>query len=84
MTYNLGSDLSKDLFSLLENGDDVNDYNVIIKVAEKEFHAHSIILRSRSNYFRHALSKRWTNSENDKIVLSKPNMRPEVFNAILK
>ena len=43
MTYNLWSDLSKDLFSLLENDDDDNDYNVIIKVDEKEFRAHSII-----------------------------------------
>ena len=61
-----------------------DDYNVIIKVGEKEFHAHSNILCSRSTYFRHALSKRWSNNENDKILLSKPNMRPEIFNAILK
>ncbi len=62
MTYNLWSELSEDLSSLLENDDDDNDdddndYNVIIKVGEEEFHAHSDILRSRSDYFRHALIK---------------------------
>ena len=77
MKYNLESDFSKDLFE--------NDCcNVIIKVGEEEFHAHSNILCSRSTYFCHALSKRWAKIENNKIVLSKPNMRPEVFNAILK
>ncbi len=84
MTYNLWSDLSKDISSLLENDVDNDDYNVIIKVEEEEFHAHSNILRSRSKYFRHTLSKKWADSEDNKIVLSKPNMRPEVFSAILK
>ncbi|CAI2173855.1 17775_t:CDS:2 [Funneliformis geosporum] len=84
MTYNLWSDLSKDLSSLIDNDDDYNDYNVIIKVGEKEFRAHSNILRCRSNYFRHAISKNWWSmNENKKFVLSKPNMKPEVFDAVL-
>ncbi|RIA99537.1 hypothetical protein C1645_869917 [Glomus cerebriforme] len=84
MTYNSWSDLSKDLSSLLENDDNDNDYNVIIKVGKKEFHAHSNILRSRCSYFRNALSNKWSNNEKNKIILSKPNMRPEVFSVILK
>ncbi|RIA90616.1 BTB/POZ protein [Glomus cerebriforme] len=88
MAYNLWPELSKDLSSLLdENNDDYNDCNVIIKVGdnEKEFYAHSYILRSRSDYFRKALSKKWANcNENGKIILSKPNMKPKVFHTILE
>ncbi|RIA79699.1 hypothetical protein C1645_840109 [Glomus cerebriforme] len=47
------SGLSKDLFLILNDAD---DFNVIIKVGEnkntKEFHAHSVILRARSAYFK--------------------------------
>ena len=60
MTSIFHSSLSKD-FSLILN--DADDYNVIIEVGEnnntKEFKAHSVILRARSQYFKSALSSEW-------------------------
>jgi hypothetical protein len=54
------SNLSKD-FSLILN--DADDYDVIINVGEnentKEFRAHSVILRTRSPYFKGVLSSNW-------------------------
>jgi hypothetical protein len=79
------SSLSKDFSSILNDSD---DYNVIIQVGEnqdtKEFHAHSVILRARSPYFKSALSANWITKKNNMIVFSKPNITPTVFNIILK
>jgi hypothetical protein len=79
------SGLSRDLSLIL---DDADDYNVIIKVGEKnnikEFKAHSVILRARSTYFKSALSREWITKENDMIVYDKPNITPKVFDMILK
>ncbi|CAG8501063.1 10780_t:CDS:2 [Acaulospora morrowiae] len=67
-------------------GDD--DYNTIIKVGEepdvKEFKAGSVILSSRSAYFRIALSHEWARKDGDKFYLEKPNVKPRVFDVILK
>lgn len=77
--------LSRDLGQLL---DDSDDYNVIIKVGEnsneKTFHAHSVILRARSPYFRTALANKWAKKEGDSTVFTKPNVSPVVFELILK
>ncbi|GBB84562.1 hypothetical protein RclHR1_11120006 [Rhizophagus clarus] len=79
------SNLSKD-FSLILN--DADDYNVIIQVGEnkniKKFHAHSVILRARSSYFRIALSTRWATKKNNMITFNKPNITPTGFEMILK
>ena len=68
--------------------DDSDDYNVIIKAGEdpntKEFHAHSNILRSRSPYFKRALSQNWAAKENDMINFTKPNISCTVFEMIIK
>ncbi|EXX58038.1 hypothetical protein GLOIN_2v1837748 [Rhizophagus irregularis DAOM 181602=DAOM 197198] len=85
MTPLFYSKLSNDLFSILNDAD---DYNVIIKVGEnenaKEFHAHSVILRARSPYFKGALSSCWIEKKNDMIFYSKPNIAPNVFDMILR
>ncbi|CAG8601438.1 16414_t:CDS:2 [Cetraspora pellucida] len=67
MTTNLFSRLSRDFGELLESS---FNYDVIIQVGELphvvEFHVHSIILATRSPYFRSALSDKWaTKQENE-------------------
>ena len=56
MNYVITENLSKDLSNLLKNDD---DYDVKIKVGKepnvKEFKLHSLILSSRSVYFKRAL-----------------------------
>ncbi|CAB4425807.1 unnamed protein product [Rhizophagus irregularis] len=73
--------------------DDKNDYgggryDTIIRVGIepdlKEFKAGSIILCSRSEYFRTALSSEWARKENDIFIIDKPNVRPIVFDIILR
>ncbi|GBB84420.1 hypothetical protein RclHR1_01100012 [Rhizophagus clarus] len=63
-------------------------YDVKIIVGEepniKEFKAHSIILSSRSIYFRNALSPRWANKEDGVIIYNKPNISPLVFEILIK
>jgi hypothetical protein len=85
MTLIFHSNLSKDFSSILNDAD---DYNVIIQVGEnqnvKDFHAHSVILRARSPYFKGALSSNWITERNDIITFNKPNVTPVVFEMILK
>jgi hypothetical protein len=78
--------LSKD-FSLILN--DADDFNVIVKIGEnqgtKDFHAHSVILRARSPYFKSALSgDSIVKNDSNMITLDKPNITPTVFDMILK
>ncbi|PKK74534.1 BTB-domain-containing protein [Rhizophagus irregularis] len=85
MSTKFHSELSQDI-SLLLN--DTDDYNVIIQIGEgkntREFRAHSIILKIRSPYFKSALSTKWVNQKNNMIEFKKPNIRPTVFEIILK
>lgn len=64
------------------------DYNVMIYVGEEpnitEFHAHSIILRCRSQYFRTALSSIWAEKSNGMYILRKPNISGKIFQIILR
>ena len=63
-------------------------YDVIIYAGEnetvKELHAHSIILRIRSQYFRTALSNDWAKKKDGKFILEKPNISPQLFKIILR
>ncbi|RIA79700.1 hypothetical protein C1645_882549 [Glomus cerebriforme] len=85
MTSIFHSGLSKDLSLILNDAD---DFNVIIQVGEnkntKEFHAHSVILRARSQYFKSALATKWITKKNNMIMFNKPNITPSVFDLILK
>jgi hypothetical protein len=83
MTSIFHSNFLRDISFILNDAD---DYNVIIKVGEyeKEFRAHSVILRARCPYFKSALSSEWITKENDMIVFKKPNITPIVFDMILK
>src|SRR6266542_4371072 len=78
--------LSKDIGKLINFND---EYNVIIKVGispnQQEFKAHSLILRARSPYFQIALSNDWIRTREDNIIrLEKPNISPNIFEAILR
>jgi hypothetical protein len=85
MTLIFHSGLLKDISSILNDAD---DFNVIIQVGEnnntKEFRAHSIILRARCPYFKSALSSEWITKKNDMIMFNKPNIKPTVFEMVLK
>ena len=77
--------LHVDLSNLLQ---DPIDYNVKIIVGEgrniKEFKLHSPILASRSNYFKNALSARWSKKEDGIIIFEKPNISPSAFEVLIK
>ncbi len=63
-------------------------YDVIIYAGEdenvKEIYAHSLILRTRSQYFRAALSNEWTEKKDGKFIFKKPNISPQLFKIILR
>ncbi|RGB23069.1 hypothetical protein C1646_779912 [Rhizophagus diaphanus] len=63
-------------------------YDVIIYAGEepniKEIHAHSNILCVRSQYFRAALSNEWAKKVNGKFILKKQNIKPHLFDIILR
>ena len=50
----------------------------------KEIYAHSNILRARSQYFRAALSKKYSEKKDGKFIFKKPNIPPQLFEIILK
>ena len=64
------------------------DYDLQIVVGQgpstKTFEAHSLILRAHSPYFNAALSSAQPKEANGKMVLSKPNIAPNVFSIILE
>jgi len=86
MTSKFWATLSNDILHILTDG--LEEFNVMIEVGEapntQVFHAHSIILRARSPYFRQALSRSWAKIDGDVIKFSKPNISPNVFEIILK
>ncbi|RIA92148.1 hypothetical protein C1645_804834 [Glomus cerebriforme] len=63
-------------------------YDVLIRVGEqpdvKKFIANSKLLSSRCNYFRTALSSNWARKEDDVFIIEKPNIKPKVFEVILR
>ena len=88
MAYNFETNLSEALGQLLKIE---MDYNVIIHIGEKpnfkEFHAHSIILRCRSEYFDKIFSAENIDSiekKDGKYMIKKPNISPQAFDVILK
>ncbi|CAG8632299.1 15955_t:CDS:2, partial [Acaulospora morrowiae] len=79
----MNNSVSIDFAKLYENPE---DYNVKIIVGEEpnveEFKAHSLILTSRSAYFKSTLYSRLL--ENGIIIFNKPNISPSVFKLLLK
>jgi hypothetical protein len=85
MSYNFESELSKAFEQLLKNEP---DYNVIIYIGEesniKEFHAHHIILRCRSEYFNKILSDENIEKNDGNYIIKNSNIVPQAFETILK
>ncbi|CAG8568338.1 9673_t:CDS:2 [Acaulospora colombiana] len=86
LSKNLWDILSRDYKAILESGD---FSDVIITVGRgsnmKEFRGHSLVLKTRSSYFRIALSRDWAQmSPEGMIKFTKPNIEPEIFEAIFK
>jgi hypothetical protein len=85
MFFEYSQELADDYERLLEINE---EYDVIIYSGEnenkEEIHAHSLILRTRSQYFRTALSNQWTIKEDGKFILKKPNIPPQIFKIILR
>ncbi|GES81047.1 BTB/POZ domain-containing protein [Rhizophagus clarus] len=85
MSHNFESEVSEALGQLLITE---TDYNVIIHIGEepnhKEFHAHSNILRCRSEYFNKILSAENIERKDGKYIIKKPNISPQAFDIILK
>ena len=88
MSYNFESEVPEALGQLLKTEMDYND--VIIQIGEepinfKEFHAHSIILCCRSEYFNKIFSAaEHIEKKDEKYIIKKPNITPQAFDIILK
>jgi len=85
MSFVYPQELINDYEKLLEID---NKCDVIIYAGEdenlKEIHAHSIILCTRSQYFRTAFSNECINKKDGKFILEKPNISPQIFKIILR
>jgi len=85
MPFEYPQDVANDLEKLLE---DEEGYDVIIYAGENEnigeMHVHSSILRARSQYFRTAFSKEWSEMKDGKFIFKKPNISPQLFKMILR
>src|SRR5437773_10823488 len=85
MAENFLSELSQDIGKLFSTG---HNYDLIIQAGEgqnmKDFFAHSLILSTRSTYFKTALSKECAKIENGVYIFKKPIISPEIFEMILK
>jgi hypothetical protein len=74
----------------------MNDYEKLIKIDkgydviiyagedEVEIRAHSLILCIRSQYFRTAFSNEWANKKEEKFIINKPNISPQILKIILR
>jgi hypothetical protein len=75
--------VTHDYLSVLESGE---FSDVLIRIGKedkiKEFAVHSFVLRTRSPYFRNALSK--YNVIGEKIILELNNIQPDAFEIILE
>ena len=85
MNYEYTKNLSNDFSNLLKSND---DYNVKIIVGKepnvREFKAHSVVLSSRTIYFKRALSPQWATIKDGIIIFNKPNISPPVFEVLIE
>ncbi|EXX74421.1 hypothetical protein RirG_051290 [Rhizophagus irregularis DAOM 197198w] len=83
--FGLWKSTSGDFYNLLETGE-LSDTEILIgeEPDTKIFKVHSLILKTRSKYFRTAFSNNWIKTENNTITLHKPNISAEVFDILIK
>ncbi|CAB4387696.1 unnamed protein product [Rhizophagus irregularis] len=84
MDYELTQNLSNDISNLRK---DTSNCDVKIRVGKepniKEFKAHSLILSSRSIYFKKAFSAQWARKEDGFFISNQPNISPTVFEILI-
>jgi hypothetical protein len=83
MSYKIWETVIDDYEKLFETGEG-SDVIIYAGENEKEFHAHSVILRVRSKYFRTVFSKRWAMKKDGMFIFKKPNVEPNLFRIILR
>ncbi|GBC06618.1 hypothetical protein RclHR1_06980002 [Rhizophagus clarus] len=85
MSFKFESEVLKALEELLKTE---ANYDVIIHVGKKpdikEFHAHSVFLCCRSDYFNSILSTKDIIKRDGKFVIKMPNITPQAFDVIIK
>ncbi|GBC00443.1 hypothetical protein RclHR1_03860008 [Rhizophagus clarus] len=85
MSVDCWQEIINDYEKLFENNEGCD---VIIYAGEngniEELHAHSIILRVRSQYFHAALSNEWAKKKDGKFILEKPNVSSNILKIILR
>ncbi|GBC03015.1 hypothetical protein RclHR1_04930012 [Rhizophagus clarus] len=85
MSFDYSQEAISDFEKLLEFDE---EYNVVIHAGEKEnikeIHAHSNILRIRSQYFCTAFSDELVKKEDGKFIFNVPNISPQLFKIILR
>ena len=87
MSFEHSQELAYDYEKLFKTDE---GYDAIIYVGDiecedaEEIHAHSIILRTRSQYFRTAFSNTRAEKKDGKFILKKPNISPKFFKIILR
>ena len=78
-------ELANDYEKLFESDE---EYDVIIYAGEnenvREIHAHSNILRVRTQCFRAELSNELPEMNDGKFIIRKPNISPQLFEMILR
>ncbi|CAG8753985.1 2475_t:CDS:2, partial [Cetraspora pellucida] len=80
-------DIAEDYKQLYETRE---NYDVIIYAGEEpnteEIHAHSLVLRTRSAYFRGAFTSGWATKDEDTgcFIFKKPNISSSIFELLLK
>ena len=84
MSFDYSQEVTNDFEKLLKTNE---DYDVIIYAGKnenvEEIHAHSVILRTRSQYFRTEFSKD-TDKKGGKYIFKVPNVSPQNFKIILR
>ncbi|RGB40518.1 BTB/POZ domain-containing protein [Rhizophagus diaphanus] len=84
MDYELTQNLCNDISNLRK---DTSNCDVKIRVGKepniKEFKAHSLILSSRSIYFKKAFSAQWARKEDGFFISNQPNISPTVFEILI-
>ena len=80
--------VSKPVNDLTNSFNELDHYDMEIEVGENDnikiFKAHSNILKSRSSYFKAALSGGWIKrAENGVILFEKKNISPKIFEVLL-
>ncbi|RHZ88767.1 hypothetical protein Glove_21g334 [Diversispora epigaea] len=77
------SDMAEDFKQFFET---MEGYDIKIYAGDdsQEIHAHSLVLRARSPYFREALSNEWMKKEKEYYLFKKRNISAPVLKLILK